>query len=80
VVEPVATEPAEASAEATAEPAEAAKAEIAPQPAQEEVVNESEDGGINLPPWLLLLAGLLIGSFGAWAIFGREPGTPTPEK
>jgi predicted CXXCH cytochrome family protein len=78
VVEPVATELAETSAEATAEPAAVEEA-----PAVEEVVAESEapeKGGINLPSWLLLLAGLLIGGIGAWAIFGQDPGTPTPEE
>ena len=39
-----------------------------------------EKGGINLPSWLLLIAGFLIGGIGAWAIFGQEPGTPNPEK
>jgi predicted CXXCH cytochrome family protein len=69
-VEPVATEPADASAEATAEP-------VAVKETAEEAPKE---GGINLPSWLLLLAGLLIGSIGAWAVFGQEPGTSNPEK
>ncbi len=72
-IEPVATEPAEAAAEATAEPASAPVAE-------ENVEATPEKGGINLPSWLLLIAGLLIGGFGAWVIFGKDPGTPTPEK
>lgn len=76
VVEPVATEPAEASAEATAEPTAVEEA-----PVMEETVAETpEKGGINLPSWLLLIAGFLIGGIGAWAIFGQEPGTPNPEK
>jgi predicted CXXCH cytochrome family protein len=77
-IEPVATEPAEASAEATAE--------VIAEPAETPVVVEEtateapEKGGINLPSWLLLIAGFLIGGIGAWAIFGQEPGTPTPEE
>ncbi|MDO9300271.1 MAG: cytochrome c3 family protein [Anaerolineales bacterium] len=72
-IEPLATEPAEVSAEATAEPAST--------PVVEETVEETpEKGGINLPSGLLLLAGLLIGGVGAWAVFGQEPGTPNPEK
>lgn len=77
VVEPVATEVAEASAEATAKPAESAE----PVESEMEVEESSaEEGGITLPSWLLLLAGLLIGGIGAWAVFGQEPGTPNPEK
>jgi predicted CXXCH cytochrome family protein len=63
MVEPVATETAEAEMEAES---------------TEE--SSAEKSGINLPSWLLLIAGLLIGGIGAWAIFGQEPGTPNPEK
>jgi predicted CXXCH cytochrome family protein len=65
----IATQPAETSANATAQPA---ATPIAEKPATK--------GGINLPSWLLLIFGLLIGGFGAWAIFGQDPGTPNPEK
>ena len=78
MVEPVATEPAEALAEAT-EPA--ASVEATAETVVEETAAESpEKGGINLPSWLLLIAGFLIGGIGAWAIFGQEPGTPNPDK
>jgi predicted CXXCH cytochrome family protein len=73
MVEPIATEPAEASAEPMA---------VEETPVVEETAAEEspEKGGINLPSWLLLIAGFLIGGIGAWAIFGQEPGTPNPEK
>ena len=74
-VEPVATEPAEASAQPTAQAADPAKAEM-----EADVAESPAKGGINLPSWLLLIAGFLIGGIGAWAIFGQEPGTPKPEK
>jgi len=76
MVEPVATEPAGASTEATAEPMEVEATAVVEETAAE----TPEKGGINLPSWLLLVAGLLIGGVGAWAIFGHEPGTPNPEK
>lgn len=37
---------------------------------------QPETGGVHLPSWMLVLAGLLIGGIGSWAIFGRDPGTP----
>lgn len=70
---PVATESAGATAEAVAEPTESPVVE-------ENVETTPEKGGINLPSWLLLVAGFLVGGIGAWAIFGQEPGTPTPEE
>jgi predicted CXXCH cytochrome family protein len=75
----VAVEPiAPVEGEATAEPA--APEEVEAHPAEETAEEVPADGGITLPSWLLLLAGLLIGGVGAWAIFGHEPGTPNPEK
>lgn len=74
VIEPVA--PIEG--EATAEPA--VTEEVEAHPAGETAEEIPADGGITLPSWLLLIAGLLIGGVGAWAIFGHEPGTPNPEK
>jgi len=76
MVEPIATEPAGASTEATAEPMEVEATAVV----EETTAETPEKGGINLPSWLLLVAGLLIGGVGAWAIFGHEPGTPNPEK
>lgn len=69
MVEPVATEPAEALAEAT-EPA-VASVEATAETVMEETAAESpEKSGINLPFWLLLIAGFLIGGIGAWACAG----------
>lgn len=69
-VEPVVpSDPAATAPEATAEPV----------PAEPEAETTS-DGGINLPSWLLLAAGLLVGGVLSWVIFGRDPGTPNPEK
>jgi hypothetical protein len=44
-------------------------AEPAPQP---------KSGGISLPSWTLLLAGLLIGAIGSWVLIGKDPGKPNP--
>jgi predicted CXXCH cytochrome family protein len=79
MVEPVATEPAEALAEVT-EPAVASVEATAETVVEEAAAESPEKGGINLPSWLLLIAGFLIGGIGAWAIFGQEPGTPNPDK
>lgn len=71
MVEPVIpADPSAAAPEATAEPI----------PAEPEAEGTSQAGGIQLPSWLLLVAGLLVGGVFSWVIFGREPGTPTPEK
>lgn len=61
------------SDEATAEP-------VAEATAEPEATQAAEKGGINLPSWLLLLAGLLIGGVVSWVVFGKDPGTPTSEK
>jgi len=79
MVEPEATEPAEALAEAT-EPAVASVEATAETVVEADAAESPAKGGINLPSWLLLIAGFLIGGIGAWAIFGQEPGTPNPEK
>ena len=34
-------------------------------------------GGVNLPPWILAFAGLLVGGIGSWAVFGRDPVGPS---
>jgi hypothetical protein len=34
-------------------------------------------GGVRLPPWTLVVAGLLVGGIGSWALFGKEPGGPS---
>jgi len=49
------------------------------EPAAPEVVEEAEpagSGGVTLPGWLLLLAGLLAGGIISWTIFAKEPGEP----
>jgi predicted CXXCH cytochrome family protein len=80
VVEPVVVAPASADAEqSTPEPSKT-ETENKPRSEEEPLVKNSGEGGVKLPSWLLLLAGLLIGGIGAWAVFGREPGTPNPEK
>jgi hypothetical protein len=42
----------------------------------EEIPAPTDAGGIHLPSWTLMLAGLLIGGIGTWALFGRDPGSP----
>lgn len=39
---------------------------------------QAQTGGVNLPSWTLLLAGLLIGGIGTWALIGKDPGQPNP--
>jgi hypothetical protein len=43
-----------------------------------EPVAQPKPGGINLPSWLLVVAGLLIGGIGTWALVGKDPGKPNP--
>lgn len=70
-VEPVTpADPAAATPEATVEPT----------PAEPQTESTTANGGVNLPSWLLLAAGLLVGGVVSWVIFGKDPGTPTPEK
>lgn len=35
-----------------------------------------DPGGVHLPSWTLLLAGLFVGGIGTWALIGRDPGSP----
>lgn len=44
-------------------------------PEVEEEHAEVADGGINLPSWLLLIAGLMLGGGLVWVFIGKEPGT-----
>jgi len=44
------------------------------EPAEKPV--EPVSGGVHLPSWSLVLAGLLIGGIGTWALFGKDPGPP----
>lgn len=50
-------------------------AEVVEPVAVEEDV-QSESGGVTLPGWLLLFAGLLAGGIISWTIFAKEPGEP----
>lgn len=59
---------------------------LSPDLVQEEVVEEPEptetdkpEGGITLPSWLLLLAGLILGGGLVWVLIGKDPGTPTED-
>lgn len=57
-----------------------------PSPTEEAAVTEvpantePAKGGVNLPTWLLLFVGLLVGGGVMWVIIGKDPGTPTEEK
>lgn len=53
-----------------------AVAESTPAP---EVVPAPVTGGIKLPLWTLVLAGVFVGGIGSWALFGREPGGSSKE-
>jgi hypothetical protein len=44
--------------------------------AHEEETTEIKTGGINLPSWTLIIAGILIGAITSWVLFGKEPGQP----
>ena len=57
----------------------AAMVEVAPVPAQEEVVTAPGSGGIDMPSWTLVFAGILIGGVLAWALVGKDPGKPSDD-
>lgn len=40
---------------------------------------DNPEGGITLPSWLFMLAGLLIGGIVVWVLIGKDPGTPTED-
>lgn len=84
---PIPAEAEGAGSEETAEPAsteEPAGVEESTAPAGEEAEESTSDepvqGGVNLPPWLLLIVGLLVGGGAVWVVIGKDPGTPTEEK
>ena len=55
-----------------------AMAEITPEPAvTETVVEEPVKGGVNMPSWTLVFAGMLIGGIITWALVGKDPGKPS---
>lgn len=58
-----------------------AMAEVTPEAIVEpEVSTETTKGGVNLPSWILVLGGILIGGIGSWALAGRDPGKPSDEE
>jgi len=57
-----------------------AMAEIpVPEPEEHEAA-EPVPGGVNMPPWTTLFAGMLIGGVLAWALVGKDPGKPSEEE
>ncbi len=38
--------------------------------------SEVKTGGISLPSWTLIFAGIVIGAITTWVLFGKEPGQP----
>jgi hypothetical protein len=55
----------------------ASPADVVPKAAEpEEKPVQPVSGGVHLPSWTLVLAGLLIGGIGTWALLGRDPGPP----
>jgi hypothetical protein len=56
-------------------------AEIISEPVVEEpVVEEPVTGGVNMPSWTLVFAGMLIGGIIAWALVGKDPGKPSNDE
>lgn len=53
-----------------------AMVEITLVPVETEVV-EPAKGGVNMPSWTLVFAGMLIGGVIAWALVGKDPGKPS---
>lgn len=52
--------------------------EVTPDPIEEtEVVTEPVKGGVSLPSWTYLLAGMIFGGVIAWAVVGKDPGKPS---
>jgi hypothetical protein len=54
----------------------AAMAKVTPKPTEEEHA-APVSGGVNMPPWTLVFAGMLIGGVITWALAGRDPGRPS---
>jgi len=45
-----------------------------------EPVEKPVTGGISMPSWTLVLAGMLIGSIIAWVLIGKDPGKPSNDE
>lgn len=54
-----------------------AMVEVAPEPVVTEIVETPVTGGIDMPSWTLVFAGMLIGGVLAWALVGKDPGKPS---
>ncbi len=59
-----------------------AMVDVAPTPEIETIpeTTEAATGGISLPGWVSVLAGVLIGGIISWAVLGRDPGIPSNGK
>lgn len=56
----------------------AAVVEVTPLPTEEEV--QPVSGGVKMPSWTLVFAGMLIGAVISWALVGKDPGKPSDKK
>ncbi|MBK6792403.1 MAG: hypothetical protein IPG80_07625 [Anaerolineales bacterium] len=75
--------PAAEGSEEAASSEESAEAEETTTPmdvAEESTASEPAKGGVNLPSWLLLFAGLLLGGGVVWVVVGKDPGIPTEDE
>ncbi len=56
-----------------------AMAEVTPEPAAIEQPVEAAEvtGGVKMPSWTLVFAGMLIGGVISWALVGKDPGKPS---
>jgi len=55
-----------------------AMVDVTPAPVEAEATEEAvTKGGVQMPPWTLVFAGMLIGGVIAWALVGKDPGKPT---
>lgn len=55
-----------------------AMVEITPEPAGEtEPVEEPDKGGVTLPSWTFIFAGMIFGGVITWALVGKDPGKPS---
>lgn len=76
--EPISAEGSEEAA-STEESAEVEEP-TTPASEAEESASEPARGGVNLPAWLLLFAGLIVGGGVVWVVIGKDPGTPTDDE
>ena len=55
----------------------AAMAPVTPEPAVIETPAAAAPGGVKMPSWTLVFAGMLIGGVISWALVGKDPGKPS---